>query len=80
MNDKKRELKDSVTHRDILIAGIVVAFILITAILSYFYGQYGILIYISGGEKLFRFWIIIALIILGVEGIIRVRKRRKRNH
>jgi hypothetical protein len=78
MSDRKRDLKDSVTKRDLIIASIVAAFILLTAILSYFYGDYGILRYISGGEKLFRFWIIVGLIILGIECFLRIRKKRKR--
>ena len=78
MSDKKRELKDRVIKRDLIIAGVVAAFMIITSILSYFYGNYGILRFISGGEKLFRFWIIVILIILGIEGITRFMKRQKK--
>ncbi len=78
MSDKKRELKDRVIKRDLIIAGVVAAFMIITSILSYFYGNYGILRFISGGEKLFRFWIIVILIILGIEGITRFIKRQKK--
>ena len=78
MSDKKRELKDRVIKRDLIIAGVVAAFMIITSILSYFYGNYGILRFISGGEKLFRFWIIVMLIILGIEGITRFIKRQKK--
>lgn len=78
MSDKKRELKDRVIKRDLIIAGVVAAFMIITSILSYFYGNYGILRFISGGEKLFRFWIIVILIILSIEGITRFIKRQKK--
>lgn len=78
MSDKKRELKDRVIKRDLIIAGVVAAFMIITSILSYFHGNYGILRFISGGEKLFRFWIIVILIILGIEGITRFIKRQKK--
>jgi len=78
MNDKNRELKKRVTKHDLITAIVVVSFILITAVLSYFYGDYGILKYISGGEKLFRFWIIVVLIILGIAGVIRIKKGYRR--
>lgn len=77
MNNKKRELKNNVTKRDVIIAVAVIAFMIISAVLSYFYGNYGYLKYISGGEKLFRFWIVVVLIILAIEGIRRVTKRIK---
>ena len=78
MNDKKRELKNRVAKRDLIIAIVVVSFILITAVLSYYYRDYGILKFISGGEKLFRFWIIVGLIILGIAGVIRIKKGGRR--
>ena len=77
MSQKKRELKDSVTKRDLVIAISIIIFMLTTAILSYFFGDYGVLKYISGGEKLFRFWIIIGLFILCLAWIVRIKERRK---
>lgn len=72
---QKRNKKENVTKQDLFIALIVIGFILTTAILSYFCGEYGILKYIAGGEKLFRFWIIIGAVILGLECIKRFIKK-----
>lgn len=77
MNNKKRNLKDNISKRDLVLSVIVISFILITAILSYFFGEYGILRYIAGGERLFTFWIIVGIVILGLEGIIRLKKKIK---
>ena len=77
MKNKKRELKDRVTKRDLIIAGAIIAFMIISAILSYFCGSYGFLRHISGGEKLFRFWIVVVLIVLVIEVIVRGIKRGK---
>jgi hypothetical protein len=77
MNHSKRDLGDNVTKREVIIASIVVCFMLVTAILSYFYGHYKFLRLIAGGERLFRFWIVVILILLGIEGILRIIRRHR---
>jgi len=77
MEQEKRDLRAKATKRDVIAALFVLGFIIITAILSYFYGNYGILRFIAGGEKLFRFWILVGVVIFGVYGVSRIRRRNK---
>ena len=63
--------------RDVVIALSAVGFMLVTAILSYFYGHHKVLKFIAGGERLFRLWIVVLLVVLGVEGILRIIRKRR---
>jgi hypothetical protein len=77
MDQKNRELRNKVTRGDLISAALVVGFMIVTAILSYFYGDYGILRFIAGGEKLFRFWILVGAVIFVIYGISRLRRWNK---
>ena len=80
MSDNKRTLQNRATKKHLIISIIVVAFMLITAILSHFFDQYEIVHKLLGGKRLIRFWLVIIVILLGAAGVERLMARQKREN